>query len=619
MSGRTDRIGGRRLLVGGGLLTVVVALGLLVSGTALGGKQRPVPKLSVRAVRVQPGQAPKDDTCSGNCSFPEGDIGLILSVTDSPCDGGYTFDVDPGDGSPRINGIPINGSCDTSQNPSVFTGSGQTDHVYTDESSGAYTVTFYWHDPDVGVIPGTLTLTIAEGDSLTGKGINIGVKPGKQFSGAIATFTDTPANGYTAPASDMFPTVDWGDGSPIDSSKGTITVSDNGDGTFTISGRHTYKTDSGPGPFLITIKLEDDSPGSASATTHANARERDFTATPTDKVMAGSTISYAGSNFDSSGTPIVVGWDDLIDPVQNTTLGAALNFNGTQTADFGHPIKDYDTACTAKLTATQDGATDTIPITGIKEGVVLADRNFFRITNHRAVLVQPPDFVCQGEQFASQSPSDVIFDDTGTGVLLSPAGHEAVFNISDTGGVTVPVHAVTAFGRNSTAVDMARGATLCLPLGFGASSGGAPAPPPGGTVYGSVEIPQNQQGPFQAGQIGRNCLASAPHGTGIDVIGGFCDTPGVERIRSGLHTSDLTIHGNTCLEGEGTRSLTVLGDLRLESGVLAVSGNLAVTGTVSGVGGLLVNGSTSIAGSLRVNPEDEYAITAGGDVAVGSN
>lgn len=612
-----ERPSWRRLLLGGGLLSAVVVLGLLASSPALGGKQRALPKLSARAVRVQPGKAPRQsDTCSANCSFPEGDIGLILSVSDSPCDGGYTFDVDPGDGSGRINGIPITGSCDTSQNPSVFTGSGQTDHVYTDESTGAYTVTFYWHDPDVGVIPGSLSLTITEGDSLTGKGINVGVKLHKAFSGPVATFTDTPANGFTAPASDMFPTVDWGDGSaPGSTLDGTVSVSDNGDGTFTVSGKHVYQD--GPGPWLITIKLEDDQPGTASATTHAKASVREFTATPTDKVQAGSAIAYQGSGFDASGTSIVVGWDDLVDPLQQTTLSPALSFSGTQTAVFGHPIGDYDTACTAKLTATQDGATDTIPITGIKKGVVLAERNFARVVNGQVVLVQPPDFVCQGEQFASRYPSDVIFDDAGSGVLFSAAGYEAVFNISDSGDFTVPVAATTDYGHVSTPVRMARGATLCLPLGS-LGLGGQPAPGPRAN-YGSVTIPQSPKGPYQAGQIGSGCLSSAPHGTGLDVVGGFCDQPGVSHIPSGTHTGDLTISGPTCLAGEGTRSLTVLGDLRLAdaNAILYVTGNLAVTGSVTGVGGLIVNGGTGIAGSLRVVPSGNDVIIAGGDVAVG--
>jgi hypothetical protein len=379
-------------------------------------------------------------------------------------------------------------------------------------------------------------------------------------------------------------------------------------GTFTVSGKHVYQ--SGPGPWLVTIKLEDDNPGSAFAFAHSKASVRDFTATPTDKVKAGSAISYQGSGFDASGTSIVVGWDDLVDPIQNTTFGAALSFNGTQSADFGHPTSDFNTACTAKLTATQDGTTDTIAINGVKDGVVLADRNFFRVANGQAALVQPPDFVCHGEQFASGSPADVIFDDAGTGTILALGRNEAVFNLSDGGDLTVPVAAATVSGRVSTQVRMARGATLCLPLGQ-VGVGGRPVR--GGGVYGSVTIPDSPQGPYRAGQIGSGCLSSAPHGTGLDVVnpsvGAECSTfqPGAT-IQGDLRVSGQAL----CYKG----SLTVTGDVLLSNGDLGVTGNLTVLGSVRGSGTVAVNGGTAVGGMFHVSPNANDALIAGGDVDV---
>lgn len=611
------------------LLGLVVGLALLVSGAALGGEKtqaHPQPKVTFGLFKPRPGQGVHGQrpfaTCSSNCSFPEGNIGLILNVTDSPCDGSYSFDVDPGDGTGLITNIPITGTCDTSQNPSVFTGSGSTTHLYSDESSGAYTVTFYWHDPDVGVIPGSLSLTLTEGDSMTGQGINISFTPGAQFTKQLATFTDTGLNGYTAPASDMFPTVDWGDGSPPGSTlDATVSVSGSG-GTFTVTGTHTY---SSSGPWLITITLQDDQPGTALPKTHAKASVRTFTASPTTDVLAGSSISYQGSGFDGSGSPIVIGWDDLLDPVVKTTLPAQTSFTGTQTATFAHPVADPTKACMANLTATQDGATDTLQISGTQQQVVLADRNILRLVNGQAQQIHPPDYTCHGEQVgANRQPIDLLTEILRQGYQL-PGGAEAVLAAQDfpagpggADGSTVPVVGYVNRGELLHGVmRIARGATLCLPLG--PSFGAPPSPNRVGFTYGSMTIPPSDQGPFRAGTIGSSCASSAPTGTGVDVVdtyGPGCQ--GAASIPPGTHRGPLTVDGIACVQG----SLKIAGDLRFGGGssILEVIGNLTVTGDISGIGTLFVNGGTVIQGSFEAwQTDDQLLIAAGGDVMVGKD
>lgn len=609
-----------RSLLGLGFLALVVTLGLLASGAAFGSDGGRKPTISIGAAQTSRGglgQKPFD-SCTSNCSFPEGPIALTVNLTDSPCDGSYSFDVDPGDGSGLITDVPITGTCDTSQDPSVFTGSGSVTHLYADETNGALTVAFSVHDPDVGILPASLSLTLTEGDSLVGQGQNFTVKPGVQFSKQLATFTDTPANGYTAPASDMFPTVDWGDGSPPGSTlDGTVSVSGD-NGAFTVTGRHTY---SGQGPWLLTVKLEDDQPGTAVNQAFDKVTVRVFTAKPTSDVEANSAIDYAGSGFDASGGPITIGWNDLVDPVQNTTLPAATTFDGSQTAVFGHPISDPETACTAKLTATQ-GPTDTVDVTGIKNAVVLAQRNFDRVVNGQGQPIEPPDYWCDGEQAGSPAGSayDLLWDIVRAGAP-SPAGNkqaEIAAQSYASDGVTVPVIARTDFGRGfnpDQVMQVAPGATVCLPLGY---AGGGPGFERLSTLYGSMDIPASSDGPFKAGLVGSRCQSSAPHGTGTDVLGGLCDTPGVAHIPSGIHTGDLVVNGPTCLSGEGTRSLTVLGDLELRHGVLGISGNLVVGGSVSGVGSLRVDWGTTIGGSFRVVSDDNAVIYAGGDFVVGS-
>jgi hypothetical protein len=88
---------------------------------------------------------------------------------------------------------------------------------------------------------GTLTVTAAP---LSATGVNFLAPAGGPYGGPVATFANpdpfASAASYTA-------TITWGDGS---SSAGLI--SDNGDGTFSVSGTHTY-TD--PGSYAVAVQL----------------------------------------------------------------------------------------------------------------------------------------------------------------------------------------------------------------------------------------------------------------------------------------------------------------------------------------------------------------------------
>jgi hypothetical protein len=90
-------------------------------------------------------------------------------------------------------------------------------------------------------VTGTLTVTAAP---LTATGVNFVAAAGGPYSGPVATFTN-PDPGATAAS--YTATITWGDGT---SSVGVI--SDNGDGTFTVSGTHTY-TD--PADYAVGVVL----------------------------------------------------------------------------------------------------------------------------------------------------------------------------------------------------------------------------------------------------------------------------------------------------------------------------------------------------------------------------
>src|SRR5579862_7459181 len=65
-------------------------------------------------------------------------------------------------------------------------------------------------------------------------------------------------------AGDFTATINWGDGSPLDTT-GVVTVQG---GTITVSGTHTYAS-AGQDP--VTVTLTDDAPGTASATANSTA------------------------------------------------------------------------------------------------------------------------------------------------------------------------------------------------------------------------------------------------------------------------------------------------------------------------------------------------------------
>src|SRR5262249_29879542 len=79
----------------------------------------------------------------------------------------------------------------------------------------------------------------------------VGATEGEEFSGPLFTFTD-PAN---EPAASYTAAIDWGDGATTDG-----TVSQLGNGTYAVTGSHTYGEE-GYYPVTGTIRDDAGSPG----------------------------------------------------------------------------------------------------------------------------------------------------------------------------------------------------------------------------------------------------------------------------------------------------------------------------------------------------------------------
>jgi len=161
--------------------------------------------------------------------------------------GNYTATIDWGDGSTSTAVITQPGGAGT-----AYSISGT--HTYADE--GTFTVNTTAaeaFEPSFTVSVGS-QMTVAEGDVLTPVPLSFVTTVGVPFTGPTATFTDT----YTGnTASDFTATINWGDGTT------TPGIISGGGGTWTVSGTHTYAT---VGPFVVSVTLTDDAPGTATAT-----------------------------------------------------------------------------------------------------------------------------------------------------------------------------------------------------------------------------------------------------------------------------------------------------------------------------------------------------------------
>lgn len=146
-------------------------------------------------------------------------------------------------------------------------------------------------------------ITATGGQALTGV-------ESASVSGTVATFTDPDA---AAQASDYSASIDWGDGS----SAGTGTITKNQDGSFSVSGSHTY-ADEGSYTIKATITDTGDASNTATVTDTANV---------SDASLAPGSISSPGPVIGQS-VSLNAGFSDA-----DTTTSSAADF--TATVDWG--------------------------------------------------------------------------------------------------------------------------------------------------------------------------------------------------------------------------------------------------------------------------------------------
>jgi hypothetical protein len=299
------------------------------------------------------------------------------NLADMPSD--FTATIDWGDGSSPSFGTITGGN-------GSFTVAGT--HTYTDEGSDPVTVTMMLNSGQATATANSTAL-VSDGDALTGSATRITVLPGQSFTGTVATFTDT---NFSNTSSDFTATIDWGDGSSPDI--GTVGGSN---GTFTVTGTHTYAS---AGPFTIAVTLTDDGSGTTSATAHS---------TTISVTVQGGGIYVASGTLDLTNVTIA----------NNTATGGGAGIGGGGGIGVGAGTLNLANVTIAGNTADPDGSGQGGGVFNSPSGTVNAI-NTIIATNGASTA---PDF---SGSFTTAF-HNLVGD--GTGSNLPPANPDANGNI----------------------------------------------------------------------------------------------------------------------------------------------------------------------------------------------
>lgn len=231
----------------------------------------------------------------------------------------YTASINWGDGSAASTGTITRVSGCTFQ----ITGS----HLYREEKTTGYNVTVTVTDSG-GATTTVPAIIIVKDAPLTGLA-NLSTQnctlltsctlSGTSLATSIAAFHDTSTACTDEGTADYTVSIDWGDGSPIDTTTGTITpASPASSCDFYVGGAHTYTTPSATG-YTITVTIKDE--GGSQYTTSVSPDESAGTV----------TVGVPASSTHRGGLPntmtINYGYPSTLRPTQYQTVLSVSQYN----------------------------------------------------------------------------------------------------------------------------------------------------------------------------------------------------------------------------------------------------------------------------------------------------
>jgi uncharacterized repeat protein (TIGR01451 family) len=248
----------------------------------------------------------------------------IVATNNGPSDatGVTVTDVLPA-GATLTSATPSTGTC-TGTGPVICTigalanGSSATITVVATLNTGGTnvdtaTVTGDQPDPNAANNSASVSTMVPNEQPIAAAPASISATEGQIFSGTVATFTDP--NTTDATAAGYSATIDWGDGTPLDTS---ATIGGSA-GSFTVSGIHTYAEEKPTYTVTVTITDVDMTTNTATATSTAVVSDAALTATPacpatsTIKSFNGTTATFTDAASPSgtlSDFTATINWGD---------------------------------------------------------------------------------------------------------------------------------------------------------------------------------------------------------------------------------------------------------------------------------------------------------------------
>ena len=220
------------------------------------------------------------------------------------------------------------------------------------------------------------------------------------FSGSVATFTDSQANGnvsqYTA-------TDDWGDGTTADT-LGTIV--NNGNGTFSVVDSHSYGSTIGSG--IITVTLSD-SLDNVTATASANDANAPVDITSVAGINVPIGTSEAGAllgTFTYASDPSAIASDFI----------ASVNYGGGNGLTSAIVQADSNVSGQFDVYATNDGPSNTVDQSGLHTLTLNVTYNLGATTTTTALAA---DFFSQQAYVVTPNNSIAVNEGNTSNMVLA--------------------------------------------------------------------------------------------------------------------------------------------------------------------------------------------------------
>ncbi|HET9188909.1 MAG TPA: hypothetical protein VFN80_13170, partial [Acidothermaceae bacterium] len=292
---------------------------------------------------------------------------------------------------------------------------------------------------------------------LSANPLTLNATEGASFSGPVATFTDADPNGTV---NDYVATIDWGDGTTP--SRGTVSA--NTDGSFTVSGSHTFAEEKSSEAVTVTINDKGGSTTTAKSTaTVADApltATGGFTVTATEGQASTSqtvaTFTDANPNAPLSDFSASIDWGDgtTSDGTVSATSGGGFSVAGghTYAEEGSYTISvTINDAGGSNATATSNGTVADAPLTAAGENLLSGTGTSFTGTVATFTDANPTapvsDFTAtidwgDGSSSSagtiSQNP-DKSFTVNGDHTFAALGPHTVKIHIVDDGGSTADV------------------------------------------------------------------------------------------------------------------------------------------------------------------------------------